>query len=349
MLKELGCSALLCLFVGAPLMGRGARQPTSAEQVNGEQRPGQASGQAQQEPLSEPDFENLLKENKGDLKVVYKALQDRGVDFDLDTKIERKMRKAGADDNLLQAIWNVGPTGRNSKSATLTNSVGVPLHATYAEAIGYKTIEDELDRDKRLRMVDLFEQRFPHSELMSLVYTQAANACREKGDLNRIVEYGEKSLKLDPDNLFSLLMVAITLPQPRMLERNEANSAQLLTEAETDANHALKLIDKLPPQSTETEEQLKKRKDSLASDAHGALATVDMERDDDAKAIEEFKTAISLSEKPNPQLYFRLGEVCETSGKKAEAIDAFTKASKLGSGTVLQQYADRKIADQTKK
>jgi len=184
---------------------------------------------------------------------------------------------------------------------------------------------------------------------MSTVYTQAAKSYREKGDLNKLVEYGEKSLKLDANNLYSLLMVAIALPQPRMLESNPELSAQRLSTAEEYANRALKLIDGLPAKPNESDEQLKKRKDVLASDAHTALAMVYMGRDESPKAIEEFKTAISLSQAPNPQLYFRLGEVCANSGKTDEALEAFAKASELGRGTVLQQYADQRIAVLKKK
>jgi len=56
-----------------------------------------------------------------------------------------------------------------------------------------------------------------------------------------------------------------------------------------------------------------------------------------------------LTQTLNPQLYFRLGEVYENEGKKNEALEAFTKASELGRGTVLQQYADQRIAELKKK
>jgi tetratricopeptide (TPR) repeat protein len=349
MLKQLfTISALACLSA-SPLVAQGTQRPPSMEEVTAAERLDRTVNQNQKEPLTQEEVRNLIKKNKKDLDVVYKALDERGVNFDLDRKIEVKMRSAGADDNLLQAIWKAGPTGRNEKTATLTSSSGVPLHAKYEEAMGYKTMENELDPDKRLRMVEEFERRFPTSELMSTVYTQAARSYREKGDLNKLIEYGEKSLKLDPNNLYSLLMVAIALPQPRMLESNPELSTQRLSTAEEYANRALKLIDTLPLQPLETDEQLKKRKDGLASDAHTALATVYMERDEPAKAIEEFKTAISLSQTPNPQLYFRLGEIYANSGKTSEAIEAFTKASNLGHGTVLQQYADQRIAALKKK
>jgi tetratricopeptide (TPR) repeat protein len=301
------------------------------------------------EPLTQGELINLLKKNRKDPDVVYRTLNERGVDFDLDRKIEKKMRNAGADDDMLQAIWKAKPTGRNEKTATLTSSSGVPLHAKYEEAMSYKTMEDESDPDKRLRMVEEFEQRFPTSELMSTVYTQAAKSCREKGDLNKLVDYGEKSLKLDANNLYSLLMVAMALPQPRMLESNPELSAQRLSRAEEYATRALKLIDGVPARPSETDQQLKKRKDALASDAHTALAMAYRGRDESAKAIEEFKTAISLIQAPNPQLYFRLGEFCANSGETNEALEAFAKASELGHGTVLQQSADERIAKLKKK
>jgi tetratricopeptide (TPR) repeat protein len=348
MIKELGASMMFLIVFAFCFLAAGAQRP-SMEQVTTNGRLDRARYQTTQEPLTQGEVVNLLKKNKENFDPVYKTLDERGVDFDLDRKIEKKMRNAGADDNMLQAIWKAGPTSRNTKSATLTSSSGVPLHAKYEEAMGYKTMENELDPDKRLRMVEEFEQRFPNSELMSSVYTLAAKAYREKGDLNKLVEYGEKSLKLDRDNLFSLLMVAIALPQPRMLESSPELSAQRLATAETDGNRALKLIERLPAKPNENDEQLKKRKDALASDAHTALALVYMERDEAAKAIEEFKTAISLSQTPNPQLYFRLGEVCANSGKNEEALEAFSKASELGRGTVLQQYAEQRIAELKKK
>lgn len=299
--------------------------------------------QAPQQPLTQDEVRDLIKKNKNDLDVVYKTLDERKVSFDLDRKIEQKMRKAGADDAMLQAIWKVGPTSRTAKTAFLTSATGVELQATYEEAMGFRTLQDEPDPEKKFRMVEEFERRFPDSQLLSYVYTQAAMAYRQKDDLNGLVEYGEKSLKLDPDNIFSMLLVAIVLPQPRMLQASPEVVAQRLSTADTYANRALKLIDGLPKSANETDEQFQKRKANLASDAHTALAMVYIQRDGSGKAIEEFKTAISLASKPVPHLYFRLGEVYANEGKKAEAIEAFTKASQLGQGTALQKYADDRI------
>jgi len=299
----------------------------------------------EQLPLTQEQVYNLVKQNKKNPAAVYKALGERGVDFDLNRDIESKLRRAGADDEMLQAIWRAGPTNRMARTALLTSATGASLESSYEEAMGFETIQDELDPDRRLRMVEEFETRFPNSQLLSYVYTQAAEAYQRKGNLEKLVEYAEKSLKLDPDNTFSLLMVAITVAQPRMLQGGPGVAEQRLSTSETYARRALQLIDKLPKRGNETDDQLRKRKSALASDAHTALGMVYMLRDDSKKAIEEFRTAIGLVERPNPQLYFRLGEVYANSGEKEKAIEAFTKASELGQGTVLQKFADERIAE----
>lgn len=343
MTRQLGSFILLLALVASPLMARAPQQPPTLHDVIEAERLDRLRYQHTPQPLTQEEVRDLIKKNKKDPDIVFKIVDERAVDFDLNREIETKLRKAGADNLMLQAIWKAGPTSRTAKTSLLTSPTGVQLHATYEEAMGFQTMQNELDPDNRLRMVAEFEQRFPESQLLSYVYTQAAKACQQKGELDRLLEYGEKSLKLDPQNIFSLLIVAITLPQPRMLQGSPEEATRRLSLAETYANRALKLIESLPSQTIETEEQHQKRKATLASDAHTALGMVFMQRNDPGKAVEEFKTAISLTDTPNAQLYFRLGEVYADEGKKNEAIEAFAKASQLGQGTVLQKYAAERI------
>jgi tetratricopeptide (TPR) repeat protein len=299
---------------------------------------------AQQQPaMTQDEVATLIKRNKKSPDVILKTLDERKVDFDLNPDIEKKMRKAGATDDVLQAIWRAGPTSRNAKSASLIGATGAQLQATYQEAMGYQTLQAELDPDKKLRMVGEFEKQFPNSQLLSYVYTQAANACQQKNDMNGILSYGEKSLKLDPDNVYSLVLLAITLPQPQMQRVEPGEGAKRLTEANEDANRALALMDKLAKRPNEKEEEFQKRKAALQSEAHAALGMVHLQKDESDKAIEEFKTAVSLEAAPDPQIYYRLGEVYANEGKKTEALGAFTKASELGQGTPIKDFADREI------
>lgn len=298
--------------------------------------------QATETPLTEEEVIQMVKQNKKRLQDAVTVLQQRGVDFDLSEKSEKRLRAAGADDDFLQEVWKAGPTSRNQK-ATVITATGAEVKISPKEGMAFQTIQDELDPSRRISMVNEFERQFPNSAIMPQVYAQAAKACHEKNDLNGALQYGEKSLKLDPDNTPSLIVVALTLSQPSMLSGDTKEKIARLAEAESDAKHALKLIETMPKQGAETDDQLQLRKKAYAADAHFSLGMVSLMQDDSDHAVREFNAAITASPQPNPQYYYRLGEVYESEGKKAEAIDAFRKAAAAGRGTVMEQYANRKL------
>ena len=302
--------------------------------------------QAPQQPLTQDEVRDLIKNNiKTNADQISKTLSERKVDFDLNRDIEKKMRRAGATDDMVQEIWKAGPTYTNAKSSLLTSPTGARIEATYEEAMGFQTIQNEMDPDRTIRMVNEFEQRFPKSQCLSYVYTQAAKAYHQKGDYAKAVDYGEKSLRLDPDNTFSLVIVALSLSQPRELQGTPAESSKRLSEAATDASHALGLIDKLDKRPNETDEQFQQRRDAITADAHFALGAVDMHQEDFDKAVTEYKAAISSSPKPPFQYYYRLGEAYASDGQTSQAIEILHKAADVARGTPMQKYADDFIAE----
>ena len=219
-----------------------------------------------------------------------------------------------------------------------------------------------LDPDRVIQLAADFEKKYPSSTMLSYADMFAAAAYQQKGDVEKSIEYGEKSIKLKPDNLMSLIILADLLPTPQAMKAaNAADKDKRLAEAEKNANDALQMIasPQFPKQPNETDEQLKKRKDALGSDLHSALGMVHLQRssegltgpdkDELGKAEQEYKTATATADKPNPQDYFRLGEAYSMDGKVDEAIDAFTKASQAGQGGPLQTYADQKIEDLKKR
>jgi tetratricopeptide (TPR) repeat protein len=66
------------------------------------------------------------------------------------------------------------------------------------------------------------------------------------------------------------------------------------------------------------------------------------------KAEQEFSKAVDATSKPTAQDYYRLGEAYGLHGKWDEAIQAFTKAGKLGQGTLIKTYAAEQIAQMKK-
>jgi tetratricopeptide (TPR) repeat protein len=130
--------------------------------------------------------------------------------------------------------------------------------ASQAETQAFQEIQSELDSDKQIQLVNDFEKKYPDSKGLPFAYLVAAEAYRQKGDVERVVEYGEKSIKLKDDNPVALLLVASVLPEPQSLRGNGLDKEKKLSEAEEYANRAIKLIDQIPKLANLTDEQFQK-------------------------------------------------------------------------------------------
>ena len=251
------------------------------------------------------------------------------------------------------------PQGQQGQQSQPAAPAGQPApQPTKQEVDDWNALREEastgLDFDRVIQLADDFEKKYPNSQMLTYVDMFAASAYQQKSDIDKSILYGEKSLKLKPDNLMTLIILADLLPTPQATKGNPADKDKKLSEAETYANRALQLITQMPKQPNETDDQLKKRKDALSADLHSALGMVHLQRsaegltgtdkDELAKAEQEYKLA-TATDKPSAQDFYRLGEAYESDGKIDEAIDAFGKASQAGQGGPIQAYADKKIQD----
>ncbi len=228
-----------------------------------------------------------------------------------------------------------------------------------AETQAFQEIQSELDQDKQIQLVNDFEKKYPDSKGLPFAYLVAAEAYRQKGDVERVVEYGEKSIKLKDDNPVALLLVASVLPEPQSLRGNGLDKEKKLSEAEEYANRAIKLIDQIPKLANLTDEQFQKSKAQLASWAHSSLGMVHLQRstmgltgtdpEELVKAEKEYQAAVSMTDRPNPGDYFRMAEAFRSDGKTDEAIEAFSKASQLDQGGGIKALADKAIEELKKK
>jgi len=227
------------------------------------------------------------------------------------------------------------------------------------QAHRFDAIMGESDPDKAIRLVDNFVTRYPNSSLLSFAYFFAASAYQKKGNIEQIAEYAGKSLKLDPDNLMSLILSVEVLPQPQYIKKHPSDRANILRQAQNEADHALRLIPQIMKESQESDADYQKRLAAVASEVHGALGTVHMElasggpggldKAELAKAEQEFQIAVSTTRNPDPRDYYRLGEAYGVEGKFDDAIQAFAKAGKLGQDTAIKAYASEQIAQLKKR
>ncbi len=298
-------------------------------------------------PLTEKEVFHQLKSG-GTPAQLAGIVAQRGVDFDLTPEVEKKLSKAGADDALISAIGKAGPKSRVAQPAGPGGAQMSPEEIKDAQEI-----QNNLDPDREIQLVNDFEKKYPNSTWLTYAYIMGAGAYQTKGEAERVVEYAGKSLKLNADNLAGLVMMATMLPQPQLLHGGDADKEKKLSDAEMYANRAIQLAEKLPKQPNMTEEQLQKSKASLSSQIHAALGMVHLQRssmgltgpdrDELAKAEQEYKTAVTLSDRPDPADYYRLGEAYALDNKSDEALEAFSKASELGAGSQVKTYADQAI------
>jgi len=336
---KLGIALLLGGMFAMPLKASARQQPSPAPATAAQASPSSPA------PLTLDEVIRLIKQNKKNPQQVISAMAGRGVDFDLDEKTEKRLRKAGADDDLLPEIWKETPKGKAHIDALLTTPTGVEIKASPAEALALQDIQNESDADHRAKMADEFEKKYPTSPLLSYVDTAAAKAYEEKGDLDNAVTAARKSLKIDPDNTFSLIILALVLPQPKELQGSASEVRDHLQEAKTEANKAITLLEKLKQRPDESDSQFQGRKGALTADAHFALGMVDSQQEQFEEALAEYKLAISSTSKPTFQYYYRLAEAYASVGQVPQAIEVLQTASELARGTPMQKYADDFMAE----
>jgi tetratricopeptide (TPR) repeat protein len=293
-----------------------------------------AGAQQQQPPLTEKEVIQLVKKHKKNLQEIAGELSSRGVAFDMTPEIQEKLTKAGATPEFIANVKNLGPTAR---AALAASTAGKPAFSA-EEKQAFDAIQNELDPNRKIQLADEFATKYPNSSLLTYAYFLAQGAALQKQDWAGVFTYGEKSLAANPENLNTLLLMARYLPQPPSV-RNDLNPDIKLNEAEKDAQKALGLVESLQKMPNEEDAAFQTRKGQYLEAIHsglgmvylqravGGLAGVDQEQL--AKSETEYKAAIAAEASPDPEDYFRLGEVLKDQNKKDEAIQAFTKAAEL--------------------
>lgn len=336
-------------------------QTTGVESQDEIQR--QLEKQQQKEIQSGPHplfLNELIKEMKhSPEEQVIKDINTLGVAFDLTPEIEKKLRKAKASDKLVEVVRRAGPKAR-ATMAKLSMAGGNDVAAIpKEEAQAFDQIKGELEPDKAIAMVDDFAAKYPNSVVISYVDAFGANAYMEKGDVEKVAEYTEKSLKAKPDNLMAIAMRVEILPMPQYVNKHPSELGKILTETVKLCNQGLQLIKDVPKQPSETDEVYKKRQESISSGLHGALGMVHLtmasqalegvDKTELVKAEQEFTISMTTSVHPDPIYCFRMGEAYEMDGKYDEAIQAFTKAGQYGKGGPIEQLANNEVAEVKKK
>ena len=200
----------------------------------------------------------------------------------------------------------------------------------YMEYAFFQLLQREPDGSKRAQWLDEFVKAYPDSPNQAQINFNYFIAYKLTNNVEKLNEYGEKAVASDPENVYTLNVVA----------DDYASRQFSVDKAEEYAKKALELAPKMTKSEGMGDDDFKAQQNRQLGLAHFTVGQVDLQRGAQrhrvAGAIDEFKAAADLLE-GNPQLQGRalyyLGYANEViyPPKHQAAIEALTKAAELPS------------------
>jgi tetratricopeptide (TPR) repeat protein len=224
-----------------------------------------------------------------------------------------------------------GQTQGTTTSTTATSaphSKGAPQAKTQEEFKAYQEVIAKTDTTQMEQAADEFAQKFPNSDLRTVLYNAMMNTYRNGGATDRAIAVGRKSLAIDPTDPVPNVMVALALAQNTRdtdLDRDDR-----LNEAARDAQRAIDNVDTgmaIPPNTPP--EKVQAAKNSILTMAYETEGTVSMTKKDFAAAETAFRKGLDVDKaQPDGVLYLRLAIALDNEKKYPEALQATDNAIK---------------------
>jgi hypothetical protein len=130
----------------------------------------------------------------------------------------------------------------------LVSHAHAQLIAGSPEDKAYSAINAENNADAKLNLLLQYEKDFPQSKVLSDIYIMQMDVYRQKNDTAKVIEVGEKAIRLDGENVTALMTVARNLA----LERRNLDRAVQYAQKAVDT--IAKLKTQSPPPGTSDEQ-----------------------------------------------------------------------------------------------
>jgi tetratricopeptide (TPR) repeat protein len=227
--------------------------------------------------------------------------------------ILKRFKDAPAPSGTATQVWE------EQKAKTLeSNKDGV----AYIQQAVYNGALRSPDAGKRAALLTRFAQAFPDSPYTNQALGVAATSYLQAQNAPKMLEVANGLLAKDPNNLGMLLV----------LSDYYCDKPDQLGKAETYAKKAISALDSAPKPEGVTDEQWAQQKGLQKGLALSSLGQVNIEKKDNAQAVENLKAAAPLL-KPDDGSYgrnqYRLGFALANLKKTAEAREAFTQAASV--------------------
>jgi tetratricopeptide (TPR) repeat protein len=181
------------------------------------------------------------------------------------------------------------------------------------------------DTNKRIEAGDAFVQKYPTGPFSEAVYSQLSTAEYQKQDFEKMDEYADKALALNPDDVTVLVFVGWVIPHSN-------DSAAKLDKAEQYEKRVLELLPTIVQPAGMTTAELATAKSQYESQAHSGLGLVYYQKEDFEKAVAELKKATSGVSQPDPSDYFVMGDSLDRLDRYSDAAEAFKMCAAIPGG-----------------
>jgi len=175
------------------------------------------------------------------------------------------------------------------------------------------------DPDTRIKAADALLTKYADTDFKDLALFMEAFSYQQKGEAEKAVVYGERTLEANPKHYQAMLLLAELTAQ--RVGEHDLDQEDKLARAEKYANGALDTLKDAPkPNPNLSDDQWNASKKDLAAQAHQALGMVALARKKYDVAITELKQAVDGASQPEPAYQVRLAQAYVAAGKNDEAI-----------------------------
>lgn len=192
----------------------------------------------------------------------------------------------------------------------------------YVEQVVYNVAYQTPTPAKRAQLLTSFGQWFPDSPYAGQALVVAAGIYEQLQNAPKMLEVANGLLAKDPNNIGMLLL----------LSDYYSEKGEQLDKAEASAKKAITLLGTAQKPEGVTDDQWQQQVSFQKGLALSALGQVNIQKKDNATAVDNFKTAAPLL-KADANSYgrnqYRLGFALLNLKKNAEAKDAFTQAASV--------------------
>jgi tetratricopeptide (TPR) repeat protein len=203
------------------------------------------------------------------------------------------------------------------------------------------------DTDAAIKAGDSFLQKFPDSEFKPVALYFLTLSYQTKNDYEKTLTYGEATLKADPGNYQTMLLLA-QLVAARTRE-NDLDKEEKLKTAEKYANQALEALKTAPrPNPNIADAQWEMAKRDLEAQAYAAYALIALAQKKTDVAIEQFQKSLATSPIPDASTMVRLANAQAQVGKYDEAIATLEKVSAMPDAPPAVKQIAQKELERTK-